>query len=124
LAGRLDSSEGAERWQGTVQFRILGPLEVLDGQHLVELGRPKQRALLAVLLVHANQVVALDRLIEELSGVEVSVWGHTVALIGGTFEMAIGREAVLMLLRGSEHKTVYRFLERKRADIKVYQMGF
>jgi len=64
------------------------------------------------------------RLIEELSGVEVSVWGHTVGLIGGTFEMAIAREAVLMLLRGSEHKTVYRFLERKRADIKVYQMGF
>src|SRR5438552_3494984 len=45
-------------------------------------------------------------------------------LIGRTFEMAIAREAVFMLLRGSEHKTVYRFLERKRADIKVYQMGF
>jgi rRNA processing protein Krr1/Pno1 len=29
-----------------------------------------------------------------------------------------------MLLRGSEHKTVYRFLERKRADLKAYQMGF
>ena len=64
------------------------------------------------------------RLIEELTGVEVSVWGHTIALIGGSFEMAIDREAVFMLLRGSEHKTVYRFLERKRADLKVYQMGF
>ena len=53
---------------GAVQFRILGPLEVLDGQRPVELGRPKQRALLAVLLVHANQVVTLDRLIEELWG--------------------------------------------------------
>lgn len=51
-----------------MQFRILGPVEVLDGQRLVELGRPKQRVLLAVLLVHANQVVALDRLIEELWG--------------------------------------------------------
>ena len=51
-----------------MQFRILGPLEVLDGQRRVELGRPKQRALLAVLLVHVNQVVALDRLIEELWG--------------------------------------------------------
>jgi DNA-binding SARP family transcriptional activator len=51
-----------------VQFRILGPVEVLDGQRLVELGRPKQRALLAVLLVHAGQVVALDRLIEALWG--------------------------------------------------------
>lgn len=64
------------------------------------------------------------RIIEELTGVDVSVWGHTVSLIGGSFEMAIAREAVLMLLRGSEHKTVYRFLERKRADLKVYQMGF
>ena len=51
-----------------MQFRILGPLEVLDGQRRVELGRPKQRILLAILLVRANQVVALDRLIEELWG--------------------------------------------------------
>ena len=64
------------------------------------------------------------RIIEELTGVDVSVSGHTVAMIGGAFEMAIAREAVFMLLRGSEHRTVYRFLERKRADLKVYQMGF
>ena len=64
------------------------------------------------------------RIIEELTGVEMSVWGHTVAIIGGAFEMAIAREALVMLLRGSEHKTVYRFLERKRADLKAYQMGF
>jgi len=42
----------------------------------------------------------------------MSVWGHTVAVIGGAFEMAIARDALVMLLRGSEHKTVYRFLER------------
>jgi DNA-binding SARP family transcriptional activator len=53
-----------------VQFRVLGPLEVVDGQRRVELGRPKQRAVLAVMLVHANQVVPLDRLIEELWGEE------------------------------------------------------
>ena len=64
------------------------------------------------------------RIIEELTSVDVSVWGHTVAMIGGAFEMAIAREAVVMLLRGSEHRTVYRFLERKRADLKAYQLGF
>ena len=53
-----------------LQFRLLGPLEAQDGEQRVELGRPKQRALLAVLLVHANQVVPLDRLIEELWGEE------------------------------------------------------
>ncbi len=63
------------------------------------------------------------RILEELTGVDVSVSGHTVALIGDSFQMAIAREAVLMLLRGSEHATVYRFLERKRADLKAWQMG-
>jgi DNA-binding SARP family transcriptional activator len=53
-----------------VQFRLLGPLEAHDGERRVELGRPKQRVLLAVLLVHANHVVSLDRLIEELWGSE------------------------------------------------------
>src|SRR6266545_1599132 len=62
------SSGGALEAAGAVEFRVLGPVEVWDGQRLAGLGRPKQRALLAVLLVHANQVVALDRLIEELWG--------------------------------------------------------
>ena len=53
-----------------VQFRLLGPLEAQDGERRVELGRPKQRVLLAVLLVHANHVVSVDRLVEELWGEE------------------------------------------------------
>jgi len=63
------------------------------------------------------------RLIEELAGVDISVFGHTVAIIGESFHLEIGRQAVEMLLRGSEHKTVYRFLERKRGEIKAYEMG-
>jgi DNA-binding SARP family transcriptional activator len=49
-----------------VEFRILGPLEVIvDGQPLA-LGGSKPRALLAILLLHANRVVPSDQLIEEL----------------------------------------------------------
>ena len=51
-----------------MEFRILGPLEVLDGGRPVALGGAKQRALLAVLLLHANEVVSTDRLIDELWG--------------------------------------------------------
>jgi DNA-binding SARP family transcriptional activator len=52
-----------------VEFRILGPLEVLDAQgRPLALGGPKQRALLAVLLLHAGQVVAVERLVDELWG--------------------------------------------------------
>jgi DNA-binding SARP family transcriptional activator/pimeloyl-ACP methyl ester carboxylesterase len=49
-----------------VEFGVLGPLEVTaDGQSL-GLAGARTRAVLAVLLVHANQVVSSDRLVEEL----------------------------------------------------------
>jgi DNA-binding SARP family transcriptional activator len=51
-----------------VEFRILGPLEVRDEDGEVSLGGPKPRALLAVLLLHPNEVVPADRLIDELWG--------------------------------------------------------
>ena len=51
-----------------MRFRILGSLEVLDGQQTVRLGAAKQRTLLAVLLLHANEPVSTDRLIDELWG--------------------------------------------------------
>ena len=51
-----------------MEFRILGPLEVWDDGGEVSLGGPKPRALLAVLLLHLNEVVPTDRLIDELWG--------------------------------------------------------
>lgn len=49
-----------------MEIRILGPLEVwLDGQRL-NLGGGRQRALLALLALHLNEVVSSDRLVNEL----------------------------------------------------------
>jgi DNA-binding SARP family transcriptional activator len=53
-----------------VEFRVLGPLEVLSEGERLPLGGGKQRALLAVLLLHANEVVSADRLIDLLWGGE------------------------------------------------------
>ena len=53
-----------------MEFRILGPLEVLDGNRSVSLGGAQQRALLALLLTRANEVVSTDRLIDELWGAD------------------------------------------------------
>jgi DNA-binding SARP family transcriptional activator len=49
-----------------MEFRILGPLEVVEDGRRLELGAQKQRALLAALLLDANRVVAGDRLIDAL----------------------------------------------------------
>ncbi len=52
-----------------MEYRVLGSLEVrLDGEP-VALGPPKQRAILAILLLHAGEIVPVDRLIE-------FVWGE------------------------------------------------
>src|SRR5260221_10070899 len=49
-----------------MEFRFLGPLEVLVEDRALELGGSKQRQLLAILLLHANEIVSADRLIEAL----------------------------------------------------------
>jgi DNA-binding SARP family transcriptional activator len=51
-----------------MDFRILGPLEALDGGRVVGLGGARQRALLAVFLLHRGETLSTDRLIDDLWG--------------------------------------------------------
>ena len=53
-----------------MEFRILGPLEVSEGDRPVALAGTRTRALLALLLTSANDVVSSDRLIDELWGAQ------------------------------------------------------
>jgi len=56
--------------------------------------------------------------LEEYTGTKVSVYGHTVAIIGDVEHMEVAREAVDLLIHGSTHKSVYRFLEAKKAELR------
>ena len=51
-----------------LEFRILGPLEVLEDGRAVALGGQKQRALLTILLLDAGRVVSVDRIVDALWG--------------------------------------------------------
>jgi basic membrane lipoprotein Med (substrate-binding protein (PBP1-ABC) superfamily)/DNA-binding SARP family transcriptional activator len=51
-----------------MDFRLLGALEVSAGEVTLDLGPPKQRAVLAILLLHAGEIVPIDRLIDLLWG--------------------------------------------------------
>jgi ribosomal RNA assembly protein len=57
-------------------------------------------------------------IIEELTEAHVAVYGHTVAIIGTIEQAQIAREAIEMLIKGNMHGTVYRFLHRKRRELK------
>jgi ribosomal RNA assembly protein len=54
--------------------------------------------------------------IEELSGASMSVYGSTVALIGNDRQLDRATRAVRLLLRGSEHSTVFHMLARQRRE--------
>jgi ribosomal RNA assembly protein len=100
-------------------FRLINDedavLEVIDlremfGTSLSDLQRVKGRII--------GQEGKTRRIIEELTDADVSVHGHTVSLIASMEQMDVAREAIKMLLRGSQHSTVYRFLHRKRRELK------
>jgi DNA-binding SARP family transcriptional activator len=67
-----------------MQFQILGPLEVRRQGRQVAVGAAKQRALLAILLVHANELVSSDRLIDEL-------WPQPPETAANTLQVYVGK---------------------------------
>lgn len=62
------------------------------------------------------------RIIEELSEANISIYGHTVSIIGYPDQSSIAREAVNMLIGGSLHGSVYRFLHKKRRELKKQRL--
>lgn len=58
------------------------------------------------------------RIIEELTECNISVFGKTISIIGLPESAAIARQAIESLLRGSTHANVYKFLERRRREMK------
>ena len=58
------------------------------------------------------------RLIEELTNANVVVYGHTIGFIGSFEQVDVARNSVQMLINGSQHTTVYRYLQKKRSEFK------
>lgn len=90
-------------------------LEILDIHDFV--GKHKQ---------HVRRVAAriigaegkTRRIIEEQTACDLAIYGHTVAIIGDMEQMPTALQAVEMILRGSEHASMYRYLENKRRDAR------
>jgi predicted ATPase/DNA-binding SARP family transcriptional activator len=100
-----------------MQFRILGPLEVAEGDCQVSLAGA-QRALLALLLLSANEVVSADRLTEELWGERVPGSGRAALQVrvsqlrkalGGDGGPIVTRAPGYLLRVGREELDLYRF---------------
>jgi predicted ATPase/DNA-binding SARP family transcriptional activator len=110
-----------------MEFRILGPLQALDGGRDLTPAGSKRRALLALLLVHANETVPTERLIDELWGdnppstaartVQAHVSRLRKALGNGAAAPVVTRERGYQLTIDPERVDSYRF-ERLVAEGK------
>jgi len=95
-------------------------LEVIDLKEFG--GRPNQMSRIRGRLIgHDGKTRTL---IEDLAGVSMSIYGNTVAIIGSSVGLPVAKHAVELLLNGSEHSTVYRYLEGQRPKLRIAEMGF
>ena len=58
------------------------------------------------------------RIIEEITQADLSIYGHTVGIVGNYEAASLAREGVEMLIKGRQHATVYQFLKNRRREIK------
>src|SRR5688572_27858246 len=66
VSGLTAGSWYVRRLASTLDFRVLGPFEVRDGERRLALGGTRQRSVLAILVLRAGETVSSDRLIDEL----------------------------------------------------------
>jgi len=62
------------------------------------------------------------RIVESMTGSFLSIYGGTVSIIGDLNGFEVAKIAVDMILNGSEHSTVYGFLERKRRESRLARL--
>jgi DNA-binding SARP family transcriptional activator len=93
-----------------MDYRILGPLEAFDGERALSLGGSRQRAVLALLLLRANEALSRDVIIDELWGEtppptaakvlqncisalrkELPEGGQALRTVGGAYALAVAR---------------------------------
>src|SRR4051794_1298779 len=99
-----------------MEFRILGPLEVCDEAGSLPLGGAKQRALLAILLLHANEVVSAERLLEELWGERQPTSGaKALHVFVSQLRKAVGDDRVLTRAPGYTFRLAPEELDATRA---------
>ncbi len=60
----------------------------------------------------------IRRLIEEMTNAQVSVYGHTISMLGEFETVTAAREAIELLLKGKQHSTVYKLLRKIKSESK------
>lgn len=103
-------------------FSLLEEENLLSVMDLREYTGKSQNAMLRI----KSRLIGTDgkarRIIEELSGAQVSIYGHTVAIIGDQDSSRVAKEAIDKLAKGGTHKATYEMLQKYRTKQKLDKM--
>ena len=104
-----------------ISVKLMGDETILEIINLPDyVGKSKKAILRQKARIIGKEGRTKD-IITDMTGVDISIYGKTVAIIGDMEQIHIAKEAVEMILNGVRHKTVYAFLERKTRDMKIKQ---
>ena len=104
-----------------VSLKLLGDETLLEIINLPDyVGKSKKAIMRQKARIIGKEGRTKDIIID-MTGVDISIYGKTVAIIGDMEQIHIAKEAVEMILNGVRHKTVYAFLEKKSRDMKIQE---
>jgi ribosomal RNA assembly protein len=104
-----------------ISVKLMGDETILEIINLPDyVGKSKKAILRQKARIIGKEGRTKD-IITDMTGVDISIYGKTVAIIGDMEQIHIAKEAVEMILNGVRHKTVYAFLEKKTRDMKIKQ---
>ncbi len=108
-----------------MEFRILGPLEVLADGRVLDVGAAKQRALLATLLLSPNRVVSKDQLMEALWGERApDTANKALQVYVSQLRKTIGRDRILTRAPGYEIRVEHGELDVERFESLAQERRF
>lgn len=103
-------------------FSLLEEEKLLSVMDLREYSGKSENAMLRI----KSRLIGTDgkarRIIEELSGTQISIYGHTVAVIGDQDASRVAKEALDKLAKGGTHKATYEMLQKYRTKQKLEKM--
>lgn len=104
-----------------ISLKLLGDETLLEIINLPDyVGKSKKAIMRQKARIIGKEGRTKDIIID-MTGVDISIYGKTVAIIGDMEQIHIAKEAVEMILNGVRHKTVYAFLEKKSRDMKIQE---
>ena len=103
-------------------YRLLGEEEVLQLIDLRDYAGKSPNSLSRIKGRIIGEAGKSRKTIEDLSGSYISVYGHTVAIIGTFEEIKLATEAVTMLSKGRSHANVYNMLQEAKRKSKLDRM--